>query len=91
MGNKGSFLLLNGLYDCLFANYFLSAMQSFRYDIVTNGKVLYTDATIKILQYMNKLVKMTLKGRLENLDSEFFADGFLFGKILLMGRARTQA
>ena len=66
-------------------------MQSFRYDIVTNGKVLYTDAKIKILQYMNKLVKMTLKGRLENLDSEFFADGFLFGKILLMGRARTQA
>ena len=60
-------------------------------DIVTNGKVLYTDATIKILQYINKLVKMTLKGRLENLDSEFFADGFLFGKILLMGRARTQA
>lgn len=40
---------------------------------------------------MNKLVKMTLKGRLENLDSEFFADGFLFGKILSMGRARTQA
>ena len=40
---------------------------------------------------MNKLVKMTLKGRLENLDSEFFADGFLFGKILLIGRARTQA
>ena len=40
---------------------------------------------------MNKLVKMTLKGRLENLDSEFFADGFLFGKILLMERARTQA
>ena len=37
---------------------------------------------------MNKLVKMTLKGRLENLDSEFFADGFLFGKILLMERAR---
>ena len=58
---------------------------------MTNGKVLYTDATIKILQYMNKLVKMTLKGRLENLDSEFFADGFLFGKILLMERARTQA
>lgn len=58
---------------------------------MTNEKVLYTDATIKILQYMNKLVKMTLKGRLENLDSEFFADGFLFGKILLMGRARTQA
>ena len=40
---------------------------------------------------MNKLVKMTLKGRLENLDSEFFADGFLFGKILFMERARTQA
>ena len=59
--------------------------------MVTNGKVLYTDATIKILQYMNKLVKMTLKGRLENLDSEFFADRFLFGKILLMERARTQA
>ena len=58
---------------------------------MTNGKVLYTDATIKILQYMNKLVKMTLKGRLENLDSEFFADGFLFGKILLTERARTQA
>ena len=58
---------------------------------MTNGKVLYTDATIKILQYMNKLVKMTLKGRLENLDSEFFADRFLFGKILLMERARTQA
>ena len=58
---------------------------------MTNGKVLYTDATIKILQYMNKLVKMTLKGRLENLDSEFFADEFLFGKILLMERARTQA
>ena len=40
---------------------------------------------------MNKLVKMTLKGRLKNLDSEFFADGLLFGKILLMRRARTQA
>ena len=37
---------------------------------------------------MNKLVKMTLKGRLKNLDSEFFADGFLFGKILFMERAR---
>ena len=55
---------------------------------MTNGKVLYTDATIKILQYMNKLVKMTLKGRLKNLDSKFFADGFLFGKILFMERAR---
>ena len=31
---------------------------------------------------------MTFKGRLENLDSEFFANGFLFGKILLMERAR---
>ena len=31
---------------------------------------------------------MTCKGRLENLESEFFEDGFLFGKILLIERAR---
>ena len=40
-------------------------------------------------KYYNKLVKMTFKGRLKNLDSESFADGFLFGKILLMERARN--
>ena len=29
---------------------------------------------------------MTFKGRLENLDSEFFADGFLFGTDFVNGK-----
>ena len=29
---------------------------------------------------------MTFKGRLENLESEFFTDGFLFGKIFINGK-----